>query len=56
MKNWSRYLLGGLIGIIVEYLYRVNFKWEQYIPALICLIAIILIALTDIFSNKFKQT
>jgi hypothetical protein len=42
MKNWNRYLLGGLFGMTAEYLYRVNVNtWA--ILSLICIGLLIVI-------------
>jgi hypothetical protein len=48
MKNWQRYLLGGIVGMIGEYLFRVNFN----VPALIVLIVVVLVSLIDIIKSR----
>jgi len=48
LKNWQRYLSGGLIGMIAEYLFRVKFS----IPALIVLISLVVLSLIDLLTSN----
>jgi hypothetical protein len=50
MKNIFRYLNGGLIGMILEYLFRVGFN----VWALIACLALILRMIMDLYSPKKK--
>lgn len=49
-KNWERYLTGALIGMIAEYLFRVEF----FIPALVVMILLAALAFLDILTSKNK--
>lgn len=47
MNKISTYMLGGLVGMIGEYLYRVQFSYL----ALACLICILTIIITDLLMH-----
>lgn len=49
MTNYNRYTYGFILGLLAEYLVRVNFN----IFALIALISILLIVILDLFYNNF---
>lgn len=49
MKNAKSYLIGALIGMIGEYLYRVNFNW----PAAITLCVLVLYVMLDLTIFNF---
>lgn len=48
LKNWQRYTSGALIGMIAEYLFRVEFS----IPALIIVISLAGLSFLDILTSK----
>jgi hypothetical protein len=51
ITNWIRYLIGILIGMIGEYLYRSEFYTSAF-TVLICLVWLMLIDITDNIGNK----
>lgn len=50
MKNWVRYLIGGAVGMLGEYLYRVEFN---VFPLTILSLCLIVIAV-DLIHNRNK--
>lgn len=52
MKNWKRYLKGFLIGMMVEYLIRVNFNILTLVLVILFTTSVVVDILTTDFEKK----